>query len=456
MPLNTVKGILSPASILLHTDGLAAVLKQAAPTLGRNAPNESATAAYKAHLARLTSLGNGSTTYPGLGLPALASGIQDDLDALVQNLSWDKLFAKRKRVISELDSMVTNGKPSSWSFVDSTNQLHAFDLYLQRLNGTSAPAAGTPTAGTLTAANDASGRMAECSGASRPYLVHTLVGDKSWKESLPSANATVTTIAAPNNSYTYQIAGTVPAGVSYVRIYRGYYGDGSGGTKYWVKDYACTAGASYPAIPILEADAELRTDLNPPSWCQAMMVPEFAAWYALAFATAPNSDLPMQYQSSGMLSPQNVLLMPTVIGGVNQILGLGNVQQHGLYGLYVVGTGNTAYGILTANNATGSAQGFGGAYGTGTGGLQARVTSVLDAAGTATITYTYYSSTLGWGVADTATGLVSDSFTGTAVGSTANFDIPAGRIVRSATITAVGGGLTSGQFVVEAGASRAY
>lgn len=451
MPINTIKGILSPADILLHCDALAAVIKQIAPSLGRNAPNESGTGAYLAHIARLTTLGNGSSTYPGLNNPDVKANVRAEMDALVGLLSYDKLFAKIKRPLSELDGMVTRGIPTGWSFVDTTNRQHPFDLYLSRLNGAaSAPVAGTPTAGTLTAANSTSGRMTECSGSSRPYLVHTLVGANSWKESLPSGNATQVTIAAPNNSYTYQISGTVPSGVYYVRIYRGYYGDSSGDPKYWVKDYAVTAGDSYPAIPIYEADAELRTDIQPPSWCQALMIPELALWYALVFATAPESDAPMQYQSGGMLSAENVMLGELVMSSVSQILGLGNIRQHGLFGTYIVGTGWTAGSILTANNYAGNAQGFGGAYGTGTGGLQARVTSALNAAGTVTLTYGYYDSTNGWGSIQSGVGLVSDSFSGTAVGSTANWDIPAGRIVRSATVTAVGGGLTSGTFEVEA------
>lgn len=452
MPLYTTKGLLSPAALLLHTDALAQVLKAMAPYLGRNAPNESGTGAALAHLARLTTLGNGSSTYPGVTVPDFKANVRADFDALVGLLSWDKVFAKVKRPLSELDSLVTNGIPSTWSFVDSTNQKHPFDLYLSRLNGAaSAPVAGAPTAGTLTAANSSSGRMAECSSGQRPYLVHTLVGDKSWKETLPSGNATQVAIAAPNNSYTYQIAGTVPAGVYYVRLYRGYYGDSSGDTKYWFKDYPVTAGGAYPAIPIYEADAELRVDINPPSWLQCLMTPELAAWYALVFATAPpTGDGPMQYAASGMLAAENVLLGPLVRSSVNQILGLGNVSQHGLFGTYVVGTGWTAAGILTANNATGNAQGFAGAYGTGTGGLRARVTSVLNAAGTLTLTYTYYDSAHGWGDVRTDTGLVSASFTGTAVGSTATWSIPAGRIVLSATVTAAGGGLSSGTVVVEA------
>lgn len=452
MPLNTIQGILSPADILLHVDALAVVFKNIAVNLGRNAPGESTTAAYLAHLARLTSMGDGTSTYPGLGLPSFQGDVREGMDALVGALAYDKLFAKQKLPIMPLDTMVTRGKPASWSFVDTTTQRHAFDLYLSRLNATAAPTAGSPTAGTLTAANSTSGRMAECASGQRPYLVHTLVGDKSWKESLPSGNATQVAIAAPNNSYTYQIASTVPAGVYYVRIYRTFYGGASGDTKYWVKDYPVTAGDSYPAIPILESDAELRTDLNPPSWLQCQMTPEFATWFALCFATAPLiGDAPMQYASGGMLSPENVLLGPLVRSSVNQILGLGNIAQHGLFGTYLVGTGLTAGSILTANNYLGNAQGFGGAYGTGTGGLRARVTSTLDAAGTATISYTYFDATNGWGSAQTATGLVSDSFTGTGVGSTATFDIPSGRIVRSVTaVTAVGGGLSSGTFVIEA------
>lgn len=452
---NTLLGAPSVADVQLFMDTLATHLKATYSTLGLNAPStESGTFAIKANTAYNTLLGDGASLY-GLSNPAWKSLIKDPMAAFKKAFRWDVLYARLMGgiagTIGTLDSQVSANLPSGWTFTSSTI-LHPFDAWLMRANAANSGVPATPAAaGTVAAANTSGGGLATVLVGSAPRIKHTLVGASSWLESLPSAAGTQTAIASPNNSYTYTIAGTVPSGVTAVRVYRQLMG--GSGNYYWDQDVAATAGASYPSITLTQPDILLRQDWQPPSWFQIAMVPEAAALFALAYATQGTNNIdnqPLVYSTGSMLSESNV-----AVGNSNAFLGLGNVAQHAEFGNSVL-TGAatqtyTAGSLLTANNTARNAQGFAGSI-----GVQARVTTALAAAGTVTISYTYYDATNGWGSVQTQTG-ISATFGAATLGSLATFTITAGRIVRSVTVTAVSGfSSATGAFCVEGVPCRAY
>jgi hypothetical protein len=246
------------------------------------------------------------------------------------------------------------------------------------------------------------------------------------------------------NGYSYQIAGTVPSGVSKVRLYRSLYGAASGGPYAWVMDAPVAAGSSYPAIALTAPDSAIRQDWQPPSWAVYLQAPETALLFGLAFAMSSAGSL--VYSANGQLNPLNVALGPAT-----GQLGSGNTPATGLFGMFILGTGYTANSFQAAN--TGNIQGFAG----GTG-IQARVTTALNSASwTPTIAYTYFDATHGWGNAQTQAGLTpSAGLTTGAVGDLITFSVPAGRIVQTAGVTAQSGSATSGALVFESPQVRAY
>lgn len=456
---NDLNGLWTVTQVTNYLDSLATVVKNNQSRLGQAIPGETGTLASDFYAALRDIVGDGTTTYPGLGQPLSQGKVRPHLEGAVKYTRHDTIFNTLCReMMNELDAFVRERIPDSrlastrgqWTMTDTT-YTHPFDTYLLRANATASPTVGTPASPTLTAigpSTNTGGRMGEVSGSNRPYVVYTYVGDKDWKESIPSAEVQIAALAAPNNAVNVAIAGNVPTGVTKIRIYRSLYGSGSAATKYWVKDVTAKAGASHPTIHLLENDLELR-DYRPPSWCSCLIVPEAAYLYALAFATLIGDVY--AFDSTAMLSPQNVALAPA-----NGFLGLGNIDQHGIFVTAVEsGFTLTQGSIQTSNIASGGIQGFAGAYGLGTGGLRARVTSAINSATTTvTIDYTYYDATNGWGNAQNGTGLVSDQFTGTAIDSTATFDVPAGRVVRSVTPTS--STPTSGEWLIEAEPIRSY
>lgn len=445
---DTSTGVPSAAALITVSDKIATVVKNTYASIGLGLSTESTTLAAYLKALRGGILGDGSTSY-GIGNAPLQAALKDPITRAVGIGRYDSLYNQLFSAdILALDAAVSKNLPSGWSFTSST-QLSALDSYLLYLNAMNATAPATPAAaGTLTAATVAGGGLQTVAAGSAYYVVHCLQsasGD--WYVSLPSAEATRVAISGPNNAYTYQIGGTVPAGVAYVVVFRGYAG-GASGTWYLDSRTAVTAGASYPAITISQPDSALRTDWVPPSWASCLWVPESAAAFALAYASSAGSTgasmNPLAFTSGLQLTPNNVALTPS-----NGFLGvgLGNPSQSGIFGTDVVGTGYTAGAIATANNAATNTQGFAGAGGAANP-LRARVTSVLDAAGTCAPTYSYYDAAHGWGSVQSATaGAVA--FSGTGVGETAVFTITNGRIVIAVTAVA-NVTTTSGTYVLEA------
>lgn len=440
-------GVPSAAALLTVSDKIAAVVKGTYAAIGLGLSTETTTLAAYLKALRGGVLGDGSTAY-GIGNAPLQAALKDPITAAVGLGRYDALYNRLfSQDILALDAAVTKNLPSGWSFTSST-QISALDAYLLYLNAMNATVPTTPaSAGVLTAATVAGGGLQTVASGSAYYVVHCLVsasGD--WFVSLPSAEATRVAISGPNNAYTYQISGTVPANVAYVAIFRGYAG-GASGTWYLDSRTAVTAGSSYPAITISQPDSALRTDWTPPSWASCLVVPEFAAAFALAYASAIGSSgasmNPLVFTSGLQLTPNNVAL--NISSG---FLGIGNPPQTGIFGTKLVsGPTFTAGAIATANNAASNTQGFAGAGGAANP-IRARVTSVLDAAGGLTFGYTYFDAAHGWGNAQSAT-TGSATFSGTAVGQTAVPTITNGRIVQSVTAT-TDTTTTTGTYIIEA------
>ena len=449
-------GVPSAADLLTFSDAEAGVFKGIYSSLGLGLSTETTTFAALTKTARGKVLGDGSTQY-GISNAPLKSALKDAYAQSVASSRYDSIFATYCRSkITQVENAIKTNLPTDsngtrWNFTPS-GHLSTLDSYLLYLNGMNATVPTTPAAaGVLTATTVAGGGLT--SAANCPYVVHCLVSTSGdMFVSLPSAEATRVAISGGNNALSYQIAGNVPTGVGYVAIFRGYNG-GSSGTWYLDDRTAVTAGQPYPAIIISRPDSALRADWAVPSWASCLWVPEAAAIFGLAYATALGStgaaQNPLVFTSGLQLTPNNVALTPS-----SGFLGLGNPSQTGVFGVDVVGTGYTAGSIATANSYGSNTQGFAGAGGVANA-LQAVVTSALNAAGTTAPSIGFYDAAHGWGNLQTTT-LGAATFSGTAANQTAIPTLTNGRIVQSVTAVSNGGGLSSGTYEWRAVAPRSY
>ena len=464
--MGNLDGMLTPAQATLFCDAWATALKNSWTFFGTDAPTETTTLSYYFDLARKKTLGDGpGGSYTGLGSPAFEQNTLAAMNAAVRMGGYDVMFQNvMKNIISQLDSMVTNNLPGGWKFATTTAQNHAFDFYLTRLNAVNASTPATPgAAGTLAGVNYSGGQMAPVASGSAPRVCHTLVGPYDYIESLPSAQATQVAIASNQNAYTYTIAGTVPTGLTKVRIYRGYY-SGAVSVYYWLMDVTVTPGASYPTIYLIRNDQALRPDIAPPSWFQLPMTPEFAAEFALAYATAQSSTTRQGqvsrpiFSSVSMLSPLNVALGPAYYAGIpgNGFMGVGNAVANNIFDTGTVTAANTiataASTPQSANVASSNVQGYAGAT-----GLQFRLTTAATGGTITSITISYHYLQASTGQASQGpTTLVSGACSGTAIGSTCAFTLPAGAIVTEAHITGYSGTATAAVGVLEGVFPRSY
>ena len=400
---------------------------------------ETGTLAALENAAQSAIMGNGTGLNPGLGQPVWQGLVSDALNSAAAGARYDSLFVRQALLMRTLDDLVQSALPNGWVF----SAPRAFDAHLTRLNGAVGAPTTPPAAGVLTAAQSASGALPTTISGLAPRVVHTLVGSTDELESLPTAEAAQTAITGVNNSYTYQIAGTVPSGIRKVRVYLSLFG--SPGAPYgWVLDAPVTAGAAFPAITLLQPDSLLRMDWQPPAWMQCGLRAAAAALFALAYSSASTAGGLTGFNASGMISPGNILLGPA-----NGYIGIGNPPQSALLGQSALTALNTATfaggGFQTANSAAQNLQGFAGAA-----GLRARCTSGLNGSITPTITVSYYDAAHGWGSAQMAAGVTpSTGFSTGVVGDIALFTIPAGHIVQAVAETAVSGTATSGGWVYE-------
>jgi hypothetical protein len=438
------------SDVLTTLDAYAVELAAAYPGLGLGLLGESGTAAAAAINGKAKILGgvgnDGVTVYPGIRNNDVKAQLALPLDAAIQQLRYDAVFQRVGRApAAVLDTQVVTSLPTGW-ILSSPAGLHYLNNWLLRANAahTGVPAAPA-AAGVLTATSTAAGAMPLTSAPNAPRVLHTLVGANEWDESLPSAEATQVALTGTSNGFTYQIAGLVPAGTNYVKVYRSLFA--AAGAPYgYDQRVPVTPGAAFPPILLVQSDPSLLMNWNPPSWLSCLIRPEAAVLIALAYSlgglTGIRSGVPLMLLANNMVTPANVLLGPS-----NGFLGLGNQVQGAQFGSRTIGSAYVPGAISNTNNAATGVQGFAGAI-----GLQARVTAPLDAAGTISATYSYYDAAHGYGVAQSAT-TTAVAFSGTAVGSLAVMAIPDGRLVISVSADTPSG-QTSGGYVWEAAPIR--
>lgn len=438
------------SDVITVLDAYAREFAAAYPGLGLGLVGEVGTAAVAAINGKAQMLGgigaDGVTSYPGISNTDLKAALASGADVAIQQLRADALFQRLARSpIASLDNQVLTSLPAGWA-LSSPSSVHYINNWLLRVNAAHTGVPATPAAaGVLTATSTAGGAMPLTSAGSAPRVLHTLIGANEWDESQPSPEATQVAITGSQNGYTYQIAGLVPAGVTYVKVYRSFF-NAAGAPYGYDQKVAVTPESAYPPIYLTQRDFSLQTQWNPPVWLSCMQRPEAAVISALAYALAGLSGIragqPLTLLAPNMMSPANVLLGPS-----NAFLGLGNTVQGGQFGARTIGSAYVAGAISTANNAPTGVQGFAGAI-----GLQARVTSAIDAAGTIQATYTYYDAAHGYGNAQTAT-TSAVAFSGTAPGSLAVPVVPAGRLVVGIPSDNPAG-QTSGAYIWEAAPIR--
>lgn len=446
---DTLTGVPSAAQLIKYADPMATLFKSTYAADGIGAASETTTRTALAKALRASIMGDGSTQY-GIGLSELQTNVSPALDRLVNRSRYDSWWNAAREIVAPLQAQIRKWIPTGWVFTDNVNVFQPLDAYLLYLNGAHTNTPATPVAaGTLSGATVAGGGLPTMLAANAPFIVHCLVSTSGdWYVSLPSPEATRQPLVGSQNSYSYQIAGGVPATVNAVRIMRTRAGGLTGGPYFLDPTiYTQSPGAgAYTAIPISVPDTGLRADWNPPSWMQCPMTPEFAAIFALAFASGAGNN-PLAFAANGMLTPNNVALGPS-----NLFVGEGNQANTAEFGRCIVGTGFTAGSLALANNYLTNTQGYVGAAGAANI-VRARVEFVLNAAGTTSITYTYYVAG-GYGT-PLSVASAAATFSGTAVGSTAVYVIPAGRIVVAVTVETPGG-MASGTYVVESVFSRSY
>ena len=391
--------------------------------------------------------GDGSTAY-GLANADLKAALANGCNTTVQRLRWDALFQQIGGfAVKVLDAQIKASLPAGWTLA-GPGSLHLLNSWLLRINGAHAATPATPAAaGTLTATTSAAGAMPLALAANAPRVVHTLGGTNEWDESLPSPEAAQVALTATQNGYSYQIAGPVPAGINWIKTYRGFF-LGVAGVYYFDQKVTVTPGAAYPAVLITQPDAALLTGWTSPSWLSCVLRPEAAAIIALTYAVAGQIGVPvgqaLPISAINMVDPANVLVGPS-----NAFLGLGNntAPQGAQFGSRTIGSAFAVGALSQSNNAATGVQGFAGAI-----GLRARVTAALDVAGTIACTYSYYDAAHGFGNVQTAT-TAAAAFSGTAIGSLAVMVIPAGRLVIAITADTPTG-QASGSYVWEAAPIR--
>jgi len=450
MPDTTV-GVPSASQIFKYTDSMATLFKGTYLNDGLGLSTETTTKTALAKQVRAIIMGDGTTTYPGIGLSALQNRVGPALDQQVARARYDTWFNAAKDIVSPLQRQITDWLPATWRFTDNVNLFQIFDSYLLYLNAAHANTPATPgAAGALTATRVSGGGLPTMLAANSPFIVHCLVNSAGdCFVSLPSPEATRVDVTGANNALSYQIAGGIPATVDTVRIFRTRVGGVTGGPYFLdPTPYPVSPGAiSYPPLIITTPDSGLRSDWNPPAWMSCPMTPEFADIFALSGASGAG-DNPLAFGITGMMTPNNVVLGPS-----NGFVGEGNPANTAEFGRRIVGTGFTAGNIATVNNYLTNSQGFIGAGGAANI-MRARVEGVLNTAGTTSITYTYYVAG-GYG-SPLSVASAAAAFSGTAIGQTAVYVIPNGRIVVAVTAETPGGGLTGGTYVIEAVFPRTY
>jgi hypothetical protein len=431
-------GMPSPAATQTFMDALAAWTKRVVTPHGVGAAGETTTLAFYAGQAWAQIMGDNGAN-PGIDNAAIKTALETPLSAWKAGSRYD-LYAGQfmRALVSPFEQALLNALPKytdsvsgqlvQWNF--ATGGLHALDAHLVRLNGCHASCPSTPT-GTPSLTAATGGSIPSVSSGSAPRFAYSFVGAQDYFESLPSLEAPQVALTGDKSAYTVgSIQNPIPAGVFKIRCWRGLPG-GAAGVYSWLKDVSCTPGSAPPTVTLTEPDIQLRQDIQPPSFGQALALPEFALAFLLAFAALQTSGAAQNGQlsisSNGMLSPANVAL-----GLAAGILGLNNPAQSAVLGQWISGA-FTNSSVQTANSTSLGLQGFQGAA----GGVQAHVTALLNAgASLSAIGYTYVDS--GHPTTPQAGTIAGPLALSAAVDATVDLAIPAGRIVKTITGVTVG------------------
>lgn len=447
-------GMPSAAALQTTMDAMAAWYKRVVSPLGTGAAGETTTLAALADTGMAQILGDNGAN-PGIDNPGIKAALEPRLANWRSSSRYDVYGGQQMRsLIDALEQQLrqvlpkyidSNGNLAAWNF--SGGGVRMLDAMLIRLNGThpSTPAkpTGTPALTAITG-----GALPSVASGSAPRVAYAFVGQYDYLESQPSAECAQVALTGNKSGYTLGTIQTpIPAGVYKIRVLRGVVGGGAG-VYYWLKDVAVNPGDAAPTISITEPDALLRQDITKVVFGSVLSLPEFALAFACAYATllinsATGLGQP-SFGSNGLLSPSNVAL-----GLASGLLGPSNSPVSAMLGQWTGGTGAIPSSMQAANSTSLGLQGFEGAA----GGVQARVTAVLDANASLTnIGYTYVD-------AAHPTTTQSDTIAGPltlnlAVDQTVDLGITAGRIVKSITGVTVGAA-TTGTFIFEGKALRA-
>lgn len=448
-------GALSAAQLITTFDNIGSILENCYATLGLGIAGESGTTAAQVALAKLAILGDGTAGNPGLG-NIYQSSVSPALDAAGGYVRWDALFSRLGGGFVKLaDSQIEQNLPAGWLLTDATN-VHFLNNHLLRMNAAHTGVPTTP-AGTPVLTATVGGALPNFSSGNCPRLVYTLCGATEYDESLPSPVAAQIACSGANNALSVAIPGTVPAGVTLVKVYRGYVG-GAVSIYFEEQRVPVVAGQPFSSFPItcVAPDSALKQDWVPPAWLSCLFKPAAACLVALAYSVAgggnsaislipgaPLPGVPLPMLAVNMLSPTNVALGPA-----NGFLGLGNnyAPQGAIFGTTVIGTGFTAGAIQTANNAPAGLQGF-----VGSPLIRCRITVACNVAPTVLIAYNYYDAAGGYGTVKSAT--IAGTFSSGAIGTVLNLAVPAGRLVYAVTGDTPSVA-TSGTYVTESQAIR--
>ena len=452
-------GIPSGADILLILDRLGTWFQReySAHGLGLASEASAETIAYDAQAALSGIMGDGTTSNPGIANSKLKAMLDAPLRSIVRGSRYDVqtqtfMSGFGTGLIGAIEQLIANSLPAGMKFVVSGVNSHALDTWLIRLNANDPGVPATPSY-TLSSTAATGGSAGPCGGSgdpTAPRVKITGVGTYDWQETQPTSGVSLATLTAPNCAWTLGgLTGNVPSGWKKINIYRQLLGASSGDAYYYDQSVSVNAGDPWSGytITLKNDDFALRQDYSPPSWLQAMLLPEESFLFAVAFAALSQGNLnqnsPLSFQA--MISPSNVAINPA-----NGFLGLKNPSTTGVFRSWVSGS-QVAGGITAANDTTQNIQGFGGAA----GGLQARVTIALSGGSSCVLTgwtYTYLDASNPT-TPQTATITGQSLALSDAVGQTADLSIPAGRLVLTVTSVTVTG-RTTGTIIIEGKALR--
>jgi hypothetical protein len=440
----------SVAAVQTTMDSEAAIFKRlTALGLGLNA--ELTTAAWYAQQAVAQIMGDGTTTNPGIDNADLQAILKDKLLGIADAIRYDRFSQIFRSVIASVEQTIIQSQPAGWNLTKapSGTTQHALDALLKRFNATDANTPAKPS-GTPVLTATTGGSIAPCTSGNAPYFGYSFVGLYDYWESPISALAAQVALSGKNNAYSVaSVQSPIPSGVYKIRKYRSLTA-GPNTALFYISDQAVSPGDTGVTLSLTESDIQLIQTITPAVFAQLLFGPEAAAIFALAFAT-PSQQPSLQnglfsFQNGGMLSPKNVALNPIYVLSATlsyNFLGVNNPISTGEFArwtstVFAQGT------IPLTNNSANDIQGFIGA----SAGIQLRTIATLNAGAVITnLNYKYLDATNP--ITEQSGTIAAPGTLSTAVDSTLDMAIPAGRIVTQITGVTVGTA-TTGTFIAEA------